>query len=123
MFDDLAVANAHGVDGFELDFPARRLDPKNRALMGAVVGLEGCDDVVIDRLPVDLGMEIRKSLAQGMIKTARAFLVRRPARLRMWSWKSSAKSSSKRSKLPPDCTSSVLRRTIPFAASCWSDMG
>ncbi|MHC2544546.1 hypothetical protein ACVINY_005258 [Sinorhizobium meliloti] len=28
VFDDLAVANAHGVDGFELDLAARWRDPR-----------------------------------------------------------------------------------------------
>ncbi|MNW08771.1 hypothetical protein D3C71_2056200 [compost metagenome] len=51
--------------------------------MRAVVGLEGRDNVSVDRLPVDLGTEIREGFTKGVIETTRTFLVRRSA----WLWR------------------------------------
>ncbi|MET3588400.1 hypothetical protein ABID21_004536 [Pseudorhizobium tarimense] len=82
MLGDLAVANAHGADRLELDLATGWLDPQNDALMGTVVGLEGGDDIAIDGLPVDLGVEVGESPAQRVIETTSALLVWRSSRLR-----------------------------------------
>jgi hypothetical protein len=45
---DLAVANAHGVDGFELDGSAGGRYTEEFTEMGAVVDLVGRDQVALD---------------------------------------------------------------------------
>ncbi len=50
--------------------------------MSAVVSFVGCHTIAVGKLPVDLRMEVRKSLTHVGIELAHAFLVGSGARLR-----------------------------------------
>ena len=78
---DLSVADSHGVHRFELDGLAGGGDAEKVAKMGAVVDLVGGDDVAVDGLPMDLGPEVGKSVAQSVVEDANTCLVGRGARL------------------------------------------
>jgi hypothetical protein len=76
VLGDLAVANTHGVDGFELDGSACRRDAEKVAEMGAVIDLVGRDQVGLDRLPTDLRAEVGERFAQPRVENADTRLVR-----------------------------------------------
>jgi hypothetical protein len=78
---DLSVADSHGVDRFELDGLAGGGDAEKVAEMGAVVDLVGGDDVTVDGLPMDLGPEVGKRVAQSLVEEENAGLVGRGAGL------------------------------------------
>ena len=82
MLGDLAVLDAHRIDGFELNLPAGRCDPEKIPLVGAVIGFVGRHDVTVRALPVYLCMKIRKRRTQPAIEVARAGLIGRAAGLR-----------------------------------------
>src|SRR3954454_22032444 len=65
---DLSVADSHGVDRFELDGLAGGGDTKKVTELGAVVGPVGGDDVAVDGLPMDLGPEVGKGVAQPVVE-------------------------------------------------------
>ena len=117
MLGDLAIAHPHDIDGLELNLPARRRHAQKFSAMRPVIGLVRRHAVPIGKLPMNFGVKVGECGAQRSIQLSRACLVGRAVRLWVWSRKSSAKSSSNTSKFPPPCTSSVLRRTIAFAAA------
>src|SRR4051794_23906350 len=82
MLSDLAILDAHGIDGFELDIPARCRNAEERAFVGAVIRLERRDHIAVGGLPVDDGMKVGKRRSQRVIKLARSALVRRSTGLR-----------------------------------------
>ena len=75
MLNYAAAANPHCVDGFELNCASGRRDIKNVSEVGSVVGLIGSNQVTVNRLPMDLRVEIRKGLAQTVIQDPHAILV------------------------------------------------
>src|SRR4051794_16574774 len=82
MLGNLAVAHAHHIHRFKLDFATRRGDAEEFALVGAMIGFVGRDPVAVGKLPMDLRVEIRESRPEHSIKLACASLVRRTSRLR-----------------------------------------
>jgi alkylation response protein AidB-like acyl-CoA dehydrogenase len=72
---DLSVADSHRVDRFELNCLAGGGDAEKVAAVGAVVGLVGGDDVAVDGLPMDLGAEVGKRVAQSLVEDENARLV------------------------------------------------
>jgi hypothetical protein len=72
---DLSVADPHRVDRFELDGLAGGSDTEKVAELSAVVGLVGGDDVAVDGLPMDLGPEVGKRVAQSVVEDANSSLV------------------------------------------------
>src|SRR5215470_10172626 len=80
--DDLAVADTHDVDGVEAHLLAAWLSTHERAVMGAAVRFVRCDAVPVAELKVDLSAEVGEDSAEGAIKSTRAVLGRREARLR-----------------------------------------
>ena len=75
MFGDLTIADAHGIDGVELDASARRCDSEELALMRAMIGLERRNQVAVYGLPVNDGVEVGKGVPQDMVELAGAFSV------------------------------------------------
>jgi hypothetical protein len=82
MLGDLAVLDAHRIDGFELNLPAGRRDPEKLPVVGAMIGLVGRHDIAVRALPVNLRMKIRKRRTQPAIEVACAGLIGRAAGLR-----------------------------------------
>jgi hypothetical protein len=78
---DLSVADSHGVDRFEMDGLAGGGDAEKVTELGAVVDLVGGDDVAVDRLPMELGSEVGKRVAQSAVEDANAGFVGRGAGL------------------------------------------
>ena len=60
MLGDLAIVHTHGVNGIEMDLPARRRDAQKLPFMRTVIGLERGHDLAVGCLPVDDGVKIRK---------------------------------------------------------------
>ena len=60
MIPDLAVLDAHDIDGLKADLTIGGSDPKKRSLMGAVVGFVSRHSLAISKLPVDLCMKVRE---------------------------------------------------------------
>src|SRR6476619_2951648 len=65
---DLPVANSHRVDRFELNGLTGGGDAEQVAEVGAVVDLERRDDVAVDGLPQNLGLEVGERLAQPVVE-------------------------------------------------------
>ena len=82
MIGDLSIADPHRVDRFEVDGLTSRGDAEEVTKLGAVVGLVRRDDVAADCLPMNLGPEVGKRLAQTALQDANASFVGRGAGLR-----------------------------------------
>lgn len=67
MLGDPPVANAHRIDGFEVDGAAGQFKAKEWATVGAVVDLVGRHQVALDGLLVDLGMEVGEGGPQSLV--------------------------------------------------------
>ena len=78
VLGDLAVAHAHHVHCLELDFATGWRHAEELALVRTMVGFVGRHPVPIGKLPVDVRVEV----PEGVLKLARASLVRRASRLR-----------------------------------------
>src|SRR6476661_7026898 len=61
-------ANSHRVDRFELNGLTGRGDAEKVAEVGAVIDLERRHDVAVDGLPMNLGSEVGKRLAQPVVE-------------------------------------------------------
>jgi hypothetical protein len=105
MLDDLPVVRAHGVHGLEADLPAGRRSAEEGPLVCLVIGLEGRSG-----LPIVDGVEVGEGLPKDPAKTRAPALSGVMLACGVWSMKSSANSSSKTSKMPLPCTSSVFRQ-------------
>lgn len=75
---DLAVDDAHGIDGSETDLGPRARNAEKVSPMGTMTGLGGRDYVAISALSVKLRREIRKSFTQSLIGTSMPALSRVP---------------------------------------------
>ena len=64
MVCESAVTDAEDVDGVEVDLPAGSGHAEEVAGVSTVIGLEGRDLVVFDRLPMNFGMEVREGGAE-----------------------------------------------------------
>src|SRR6266571_1486751 len=117
MLGDLAVAHSHDVDGFKLDFSTGRRHTQECSLVRSMIRLVSRHKLSIGGLPMDICVK------SGNAARSLRYRLRAPSRSGVlfgwgvWSTKSTAKSSSKTSKFPRLCTSSVFRRTTAFAAS------
>jgi hypothetical protein len=78
---DLSVSDSHGVDRLESDGLAGGGDAEKVAVVGAVINLEGSDDVAFDGLPMDLGPKVGKRVAQTLVEHPHSGFVRGRARL------------------------------------------
>jgi L,D-transpeptidase catalytic domain len=117
VLGNFAIPHAHDIDGLEFNLAARRRHPKEFSAVRPVIGFVRRHAVPIGKLPMNFGVKVGECGAQRSIQLSRACLVGRAVRLWGMVEKSSATSSSNTSKFPPPCTSSVLRRTIAFAAA------
>jgi len=72
---DLSIAYSHGIDRLELNGLASRGDAEELAQVGAVVGLEGGDDVIFAGLPMDFGPKVGKRVAQSLVEDQNAGFV------------------------------------------------
>src|SRR4029434_2364186 len=77
MFRDLPVTHPHDIDCFELDLAMGWSDAQERPFMRAVIGLVGRHAFTIGKLPVNLGMKIRKGLAHVGVELPDASLIGR----------------------------------------------
>src|SRR3954466_12913643 len=78
---DLPVAHPHRVDRFEVDGRTGGGNAEKVAEMSAVVDLVRGDNVTVDGLPMDLGPEVGKRVAQPLVEEANAGFVGRGAGL------------------------------------------
>ena len=60
---ELAVVDSEDIDGVKRDGSAGGGDAEEFSVVGATVGLEGGDFIVVDCLPVDFGVQVRERCA------------------------------------------------------------
>jgi hypothetical protein len=79
---DPAVLHAHHIDGLELNRTPGRCDAEEVPAMRSVIGLVRRHAIALGKLPVNLGVKIRKRGAEDFVQFAGSGLVRRASRLR-----------------------------------------
>src|SRR5262249_31227418 len=77
MLDDLALAHAHDVNAFELNFAVCCGDTKKQPFMCAVVGLVRRHAIAISELPMDFCMKVRERLTNIAVELAHTGFVGR----------------------------------------------
>src|SRR5262245_7593182 len=82
MIGDLSVLYAHHIHTFKLDLAVGRRNSEKWALVGPVICFKGGYAVAISKLPVDVGVKVRKRLSHVGVELAHAGLVWSRSRLR-----------------------------------------
>lgn len=82
MVGDLAVLDAHYIDGLEVDLAVSWSHTKKLSFMRGVVGFVRRHAIAIGKLPVDLGMKVWKCSTNMGVEFSHAGFV--GSRVRLW---------------------------------------